>query len=144
MKRPLLALVLILAAASPAQARVVKSVCDGQIHPSSEHHCTFIFAGPVLMSGTAAPGPDGRAEIHLVLEFDPRGLGERLLPEPIRLAECHAEAIGEPASCTAEWHGDLASLPTMTLVSQSSGRALPGRCTSNGTVGTFHCEGGTA
>lgn len=147
MKRPLFAIALALTAVLPsqAQARVVHSSCVGRIHPSGPHHCTFIFGGPVLVSGTAAPGADGRAEIHLVLEFDPRGInGVRLLPEPMFLAECRAEAVGEPASCSAEWHGDYARLGTPSLVRQSAGQSLPGRCTGVGTAGTFTCEGGTA
>lgn len=145
MKRAIFAILMATAAIapiSPATARVVGSRCVGPIHPSGPHHCTVIFGGPMTATGTANPGPDGRAEIHLVVSFDPGfRMGETPIVPPVVLAECRATAIDGPARCTADWHGAVTGF-TPELVSQYQGSGTS-RCTATGTVGSFSCEGGT-
>ena len=131
-----------------ADARLLRSSCSGPVHESGPHDCSFILAGPVTGTATALPGEDGVASVRLVITFDPRNptnTSQRLLAEPEVLAECSATAFREPATCSAEWHGDFAQLPTFGP-GQHNGNGLPGRCTATGTGskdGSFSCVGGT-
>lgn len=94
-------------------------------------------------TATAQPDEDGNARVHLVLTADPRDVYGNPIMEPIVLAECSAEAVGEAATCSIEWYGELSNLPTFGG-SNSQGNSLPGRCTGEGFGdGVFSCVGGT-
>lgn len=126
------------------EARVVNSRCSGDIRSTAGHACTVLLMGPVTGTATVQPDEDGHAEVKLVILADPRDAEGNPISEPMILAECEAVSEDGPATCTAEWHGALASLPTPSIVNQSNGQSLPGRCIGTGSGdGTFSCSGGS-
>lgn len=136
-------MVALLASPLSSDARVVTSNCNRTISGGGSQFCTFILAGGVTGTATAQPDDDGFASVHLLITADPRDLDGNPLIEPQVLAECSATAQEAPATCSATFHPELASLPT-SGANQSNGSNLPGRCT--GTVnagGSFNCTGGT-
>lgn len=126
-----------------ADAQLVRSVCQGAVHPSGPHSCTFILAGPVTGTATASPGPDGVATVRLVLTADPRSYDGSRLMEPIVLASCEATSSDGPATCSIDYHAELRTTAPYVL-SNYNGVSLPGRCTATGSgAGDFGCLGGT-